>query len=669
MLRVFGWGVCLVVALSAKAATVPAPASPPSASKFFAEPIIAGAQLSPDGHHIAVIRRQGDNSMIAVENLDSGTPAGILGSSDKNQSFDWVRWKSNSRLIVGATYLEITRLNPKDPDSEIVDLKYGKYMLAVDSDGKNQVILIRGDKKTANKASHFMDLLDVLKGDRDHILAEGPTASGQDAIWLTDVRTGAAQVVEQGDDDTIGWDTDRTGAVVIRYRQLGKSLQIEGRAQGEAKWTQIIRIKKKEAQKELADFEILGDGETPGTVYVAVKPANPSVGVGRNIHIYDFRTRTLGPALWPALPFDISGIVQSDATNSLKGVCYWVDVLRCDYKDPSVEANTRAIEKFFHNERSVQPVSWSQDGKWSVLQVSGPTEPGSYYLYDWTKHQLSNLGLQYPDLTESNLGEMTRVPFKARDGIEIPAYLTRPPNAPKGPLPLVVMPHGGPMMRDDYDFDPWSQFIATRGYLVLQLNFRGSGGYGVNWLNAGFRQWGGLMQDDIVDGVRALIAQGLVDPKRICIFGASYGGYAALIQGGLHPELYKCVVSWAGVSDLEKLLKDDRSSDGKDSEVYNYELKELGDPDADHVALAKASPITYADNYASPVLLVHGLDDTTVKVDQSKEMAKALQHGKRDVRLVLVKGENHRDWDKDNMVSTMDAVAAFIDAHIGPAVK
>lgn len=647
----------------------PDPTTPPAATTIFADPLIAGAQLSPDGHHVAVIRRHGDDSLIAVEDLDTGTPVGILGSSDKNQWFNWIRWKSNSRLIIGATYLDITRRNPKDPDSEILDLKYGRYMIAVDSDGKNQVILIRGDPKTAEKASHFMGLLDVLKNDNNHILAVGATASGQDAIWLTDVKTGAAEVVEKGDDDTIGWDTDRTGAVVVRYREVGNSLVIEGRAPGETKWTQIIRIKKKEAQKELADFEIMGEGEAPGTLFVAVKPQNPSEGAGRNIHLYDFRSHTLGPALWPGLSYDITQIIQPDATNSLKGVCYWVDVLECDYKDPSVEANSRAIAKFFHDERSVLPVSWSDDGKWSVLLVSGPTEPGSYYLYDWTKHQLVNLGVQYPDLTESNLGVMLRFPFKARDGTEIPAYLTRPPNAPKGPLPLVVMPHGGPMMRDDYDFDAWSQFIATRGYLVLQLNFRGSGGYGVNWLNAGFRQWGGLMQDDIVDGVSALIDQGLVDPKRICIFGASYGGYAALIQGALHPELYKCVVSWAGVSDLDKMLKDTRSAEGKDSEVYAYELKELGDPDTDRDLLAKASPITYAANYALPVLLVHGTDDSIVKVDQSKEMARALQHGKKDVRLVLVKGEDHRDWSNDNMASTMDTVAAFIGAHIGASTK
>src|SRR5207244_12905956 len=138
----------------------------------------------------------------------------------------------------------------------------------------------------------------------------------------------------------------------------------------------------------------------------------------------------------------------------------------------------------------------------------------------------------------------------------------RPPDPPTGPRPLIVMPHGGPQVRDSSDYDAWSQYLATRGYLVFQPNFRGSGGYGVDWRHAGEGQWGARMQDDVTDGVKALIASGQADPNRICVFGASYGGYAALIGGAQNPELYKCVVSWAGISDLVKLLKQERSRSG-----------------------------------------------------------------------------------------------------------
>ena len=219
------------------------------------------------------------------------------------------------------------------------------------------------------------------------------------------------------------------------------------------------------------------------------------------------------------------------------------------------------------------------------------------------------------------------------------------------------------MVRDNFDFDLWSQFIASRGYLVYQPNYRGSGGYGQHWLEAGFHQWGGLMQDDVAEGVRSLISDGLVDPSRICVFGGSYGGYTALMQGALHPELYKCVVSWAGISDLDRFIRNDRSTD----EVYQYELKELGDPAKDKADLAKQSAITYAATYRPPVLLVHGDQDSRVAIDQSRAMERALKSAKRDVRLIVVQGEDHSDWSDDNEKKTLGDVADFIKSHIAPA--
>ncbi len=268
----------------------------------------------------------------------------------------------------------------------------------------------------------------------------------------------------------------------------------------------------------------------------------------------------------------------------------------------------------------------------------------------------------------SMTGSMRRYVFTASDGAKIPGYLTSPPNAPKGPLPLVVMPHGGPMVRDTFDYDLWAQFIASRGYLVFQPNFRGSGGYGRAWLEAGFGQWGHLMQDDLADGVRALVASGDADPKNICIFGASYGGYAALMQGARHPELYRCIVSWAGIGDLGKLMQWERDTDGAKSEVYTYDLRQIGDPAKDRDRLARDSPITYASNYQPPVLLIHGSADTIVPAEQSREMEKALKRAGRDVRLIVVDREDHRDWDDDNMEKALDQVADFLRAHIAPAI-
>ena len=647
-------------ATAAAKTTAPALVSPDA---FFADPAISDAELSPSGRFMAYVLHKKDSSAVVVEDLNAVTLSVAIGNLDKNISFDWVQWKSEDRLVAGVTYLQIFRLNQKDPNSDITGWKYGKYMVAADRNGANQVVLFKGDKSTSRKTGNIMRLLDSLKHDPDHILAVLPSDAGDLAVWRADIHTGAASVVEKGDSDTIGWDTDRNGDIIARYQSRYRTLTIEGRAPGETKWSQVVRIKQKDLEKEVADFELLDSGEAPGTLYVAKKPEKPEDGDTRSIHLYDFRTRTLGPPVWPTTKFDIESIVTNSDTNVLEGVCYWVDTYQCDFKDPQMQATMRGIANYFHNDRNVTEVSRSDDGKWWLFNVTGPNDEGSYYLYDWTKHELTQLGEQYPDLPSERLGQMQRYVFTSHDGLKIPGYLTRPAGAPSGPLPLVVLPHGGPMVRDNFDFDLWSQFIASRGYLVYQPNYRGSGGYGQHWLEAGFHQWGGLMQDDVAEGVRSLISDGLVDPSRICVFGGSYGGYTALMQGALHPELYKCVVSWAGISDLDRFIRNDRSTD----EVYQYELKELGDPAKDKADLAKQSAITYAATYRPPVLLVHGDQDSRVAIDQSRAMERALKSAKRDVRLIVVQGEDHSDWSDDNEKKTLGDVADFIKSHIAPA--
>ncbi len=664
----------MIVALAALGALAASQAgSAPSAadaalpaSAFVAPAKISDARLSPDGGKLAFIRRDGDVEDVVVMDLaGQAKPTGV--HFQQHTGVNWVRWKSDRRLLIGITYFEATRRDPRNPKSEITSWKYGKFMLSSDLDGSNQTILFKSDRSTAQKTGSVMQLLDALKKDPDHVLALAPLEDGRPAVWRADIHSGAAQVIETGDSDTLGWDTDSKGTVVARYELRGRTLAIQGRAPGETRWTDIVRLRTKELRKELADFELLGAGEAPGTSYVAVKPKDGEAGDVRTVHLYDFRTHTLGPDLWPGLGYDVASIVQSSETSAMLGVCYTVDLLQCDFKDHTVQANMRGLSRYFQNRKSLTPLSWSDDGHWWLFETSGPDDPGSYYLYDWTRHQVTPLGPRYPELPPEKLGTRRPYAFVARDGVRIPGYLTLPLGASKGPLPMVVLPHGGPMVRDDLDYDLWAQFVANQGYLVFQPNFRGSGGYGRRWLEAGFGQWGGRMQDDIVDGVKALVTEGLADPSRICVFGASYGGYAALIQGARHPDLYKCVVSWAGVSDLPRLLKAERESAGADSELYLYDRKSIGDPERERERLAQESAITYAATYGPPVLLVHGSADTNVPADQSREFERALRKAHRDVRLVLVDGEDHTDWDDDNMSKALDQVAAFLRAHIAPA--
>ena len=213
---------------------------------------------------------------------------------------------------------------------------------------------------------------------------------------------------------------------------------------------------------------------------------------------------------------------------------------------------------------SVVAVSTDLTGDTVVVAVDGPKKPLTYYLLDRTTHNAQVIASSYPGLDAADLGEMKPYPYKARDGLDIHSYLTLPPGSAGRNMPLVVMPHGGPDARDMLGFDWMGQFFASRGYAVFQPNYRGSSGYGHKFTEAGLHQWGLKMQDDITDGVKKLIADGIVDPRRVCIVGGSYGGYAALAGATFTPDLYACAVSFAGVSDLPKMLQTERNESGQE---------------------------------------------------------------------------------------------------------
>lgn len=668
--------VCAALAPSSAAAAeapAPAPAAPTTGplplDAFYDKAALYGAMLSPDGQFVASVIQRADGAAVVVTDLQASKTVVALSTDNKDASFDWVRWKGDTRLVVGVTYLHIDRWGGK-PDGEIRSWKYSRFLMSVDKDGKNQTTLFRDDKHTWNHTSHdfVISLLDSLDKDPDNVLALAPGLDGLTSVWRANIHTGAAQIVEPGAYNIIGWRTDTDGSVVVRVKSSGSTLIIEGRAPGATKWIEITRIKSKDFDKELSDFEPMGPAEQPGTLYVAVKPQSDSDGAARTIHLYDFRTHSLGPPLWKGLNYDITQIVRSSGSNAMVGVCYWVDIYTCNFTDPQDERVFRGLSKYFQNRKNVAPVSFSRDGHWWLLDVSGPDDPGAYYLYDNVKHEVESLGAQRPSL-KGRLAPMERFVFKARDGTTIPGYLTTPSLEPAGPLPLIVLPHGGPEGRDYFDYDLLTQFLATRGYAVLQVNFRGSSGYGLKWAEAGYRQWGARMQDDIDDGVDALIASGRVDRARVCAVGVSYGGYAALMAGARHPDLYKCVVSWAGITDLPQFLKWEHSMSSDDPTRYAYWTKAIGEPNKDAELLAKGSPTNYASAYGPPVLLMHGQDDDIVTPDQSKLMEKALRKAGRDVRLILVKGEEHPDWSDEHMKTALTQIADFVAAHAAPAQR
>jgi dipeptidyl aminopeptidase/acylaminoacyl peptidase len=292
---------------------------------------------------------------------------------------------------------------------------------------------------------------------------------------------------------------------------------------------------------------------------------------------------------------------------------------------------------------------------------------GGYYVFTPAEERITQIALRYPELQSADQGaERQAINYPARDGVRIPAYLTLPPSGVRQNLPLVLLVHGGPHARDDFSFDWWSAFLASRGYAVLQPNFRGSSGYGHAWEEAGKRQWGALMQTDVEDGVAALGRAGIIDPARVCIVGASYGGYAALAGATLTPERYRCAASIAGVSDLERMLRaTERQTGGDDTMTSDWWRASIGDREEDRERIRAVSPANLADSVQIPVLLIHGVDDTVVPIDQSHLMRDRLRSAGKDVRFVELRGDDHWLSDAPTRTQMLRELETFLAANLG----
>jgi dipeptidyl aminopeptidase/acylaminoacyl peptidase len=338
--------------------------------------------------------------------------------------------------------------------------------------------------------------------------------------------------------------------------------------------------------------------------------------------------------------------------------------VRAHWFDSELGDMEAALQQAF-GDRLALLTSWDRARSKFIVFVEGVDAGAEYYLFNSTTNQADSLGVAYPELAPFGaLARREPMSYPARDGVSIPAYLTTPPNA-SGPLPLIVMPHGGPEVRDVGGYDWMAHLFASRGYLVLQPNFRGSIGYGLEFRNAGRGEWGGLMQDDVTDGVQHLIDAGLADPERVCIVGWSYGGYSALSGAVKTPDLYACVVAIAPVADLPDQIRYAKDRYGTRNWVVSYWTNVIGDVREDNAQLVAASPARQAESVRAPVLLVHGAEDTVVPIDQSEEMRSALRRADRDVELLRLSGDDHELYRPATRLEAMQAVVAFLEEHLG----
>lgn len=341
---------------------------------------------------------------------------------------------------------------------------------------------------------------------------------------------------------------------------------------------------------------------------------------------------------------------------------------RTEYRffDPKDAALWRGIAKAFRGEQ-VSLETWSKDRKVIIVEVQGPESGVSLFKIDRANGKADFFADRYSELGPELLSPVSTFTYKAADGLEIPAYLTLPRGRAAKGLPLIVLAHGGPASRDYPGFDWWAQALASRGYAVLQPQFRGSTGFGEDHKAAGYGQWGRKMQTDLSDGVRALAAKGTIDSKRVCIAGGSYGGYAAMAGVTLDAGVYRCASAVAGVSDLRRMLVSEIDDAGSErNSTLRYWQRFMGASNAGDTSIDAWSPARLADRVTAPLQLIHGKDDTVVRIEQSRLMRDALKKAGKSVEYLELAGEDHYLSRPVTRIAMLEAQVAFLEKHNPP---
>lgn len=645
---------------SAAGAQGVAGAKPHTLDELLKPHVVRDAAISPDGEQLAVLREQVKadkrTAVVLISRMSAIEDTPISVSLGENH-VDQVEWANNERLLIWVSVW-------KDEKGRPTGLWVGDVMLpipvrrviSVGLDGKDPIILFADMKSVLKKSFDAARIVDLMHDDERRVLMQ-TWDPGREAfnLYLVDVYSGHAEVVERGPPATDFWLTQK-GVPMLRMdsNRRGTVVSVFARAPGETEW-KLIRKSRRDELKKLPDFDVVGATPDAGVFLVCVRADGEDT---KAIRTFDIRSLSFGEVVGERPPRDVDSAVI-DENLKLVATASRGDRLEYQFADPALAPHIRAINRALKDTCNVTLYDVSLDHQRLLLKTTGPQEPGAFHLYDLKSRRLHLIATAAPWLEPERLARMETLRIKTRDGAEVTAYLSIPAGAGPGPLPMVVLPHGGPEVRDYYDYDQFAQALATRGWLVLQPNFRGSAGYGKAFADAGRKHWGDRMQADIEDAVAQVVAAGRADPARLAICGASYGGYAALMGAVRKPSQYKAVVAIAGVSDLVEMLRDERA-DGEDSPSYRYWVRTAGDPAYDEAMLRAASPRLRAGEITAPVLLVHGDDDSVVLPRQSKMMADALKAAGRPPEFLTLAGEGHSGWSTRTWKTVLEKTSDFI---------
>ena len=610
---------------------------------FASIPDVSSVALSPDGNKvislIKVETKTHSGKLIKLYDVKTAQSKPLVFSDNKKYVVTRVYWASNDYVLIEAKF-PATRYGTPVTETRLLKVEI--------SSGKLSPLLSKSFVKRLNFVPNIMsNVIDLMPHDDNHILmsmAGLANDASESVLKVSLLGKGRTRVIQKPRGKVVDWLTDYQSNVRIAVKRKDTRYTIVEYSLDDKTRRNLWQF---EAFSEQAVWPLAFD-KNPNILYVKALYQGKDA-----IYKVDLSQAELNKELvYFNEEYDVAGrLRRSPKTGEVIGIGshFW----HPDYK--KLQAGIDHVLP----DTSNFMFSLSDDESRYLVLSTDDTEPGIYLIGDRTAKTLNFIAARYSALTKEVLADKKSISYHARDGLAIEGFLTLPNGSDGKNLPTIVFPHGGPISYDDDGFDYWTQFLANRGYAVLQMNFRGSAGYGFDFMSQGLQNWGQAMQDDVEDGTRWLIDQGIADKNNICIVGASYGGYAALMGAIKTPELYQCIVSFAGVTDVEYLVKSHRR-------FTNYEVvkKQVGD---NYKQLWQVSPLKHANKITKPVLLIHGSKDRVVRVRHSDKMASKLKNAEKSVRYIEIEGADHYLSNNEHRLQTFTAIESFLAKHLKPS--
>lgn len=605
---------------------------------FFKKPNISQVTFSPDGKRIACLVPFERRMNLAVIDLEKKTKNLVTNFRDNDVGS--LLWANDERII-------FTKTSDGQP---------GSTVYALNRDGTERVLLVGGAAEAGTEQqanSNFRGLLARLPNDPKNMLVLGNLSGAQGPdVCLMNLKTGKLILEISNPGWVRRWILDRNRVVRAAVAVQGPTTTVLLRDPVKGTLTPVHTH-----QEDAQGWMPLSFDGDDRTLFVASNVGRDTTAVYR----FDTQTRTMGEMVHGDSVYDVDGVIWDEPRKKIVAVPTNADRPRFHWLDGESEALQQRIDKSLRD-TSNRLLHASPDGSRRLISATSDRDPGVYYLFDSATKKIEELAVLKPGIDPDQMAPMKPVLIKARDGLPLHSYLTLPLGREPKKLPLVLHPHGGPYgIRDSWGFNPEVQFYANRGFAVLQVNFRGSGGYGDKFERAGWKKWGLEMQDDLTDAVNWAIAEGIADPARVVISGASYGGYATMAGLTFTPELY-C----AGINYLGRVNIGDKISDQETKASQHWFLTRLGDLDntADRQRLHDTSPVFFADRINAPVLMAYGKNDTQVRIDQGYGMEAALKKAGKVFEMIVEEKEGHGFRKEELSIAFYTRVDAFLKKYV-----